>query len=230
MTVFFAKHLPKVGVEQHQTAERRTAVTELNPVKYPVLWMVALVLFCAAIGEGAMANWSVLFLNEDRGLAHSAAAAGYAVFSVTTALIRFLGEHLERWLGDYALLRASGGTAALGILLAVTLPWPATGYLGLALAGAGFALVFPVAIGQAGQLGRDAGTSGEREVGFVSAVAYVGLVTGPPAIGAAANASSLALALGGVGAVVSLVILFAQLAARRAGEMLVPNRDRQVVR
>lgn len=215
----FARAIPKIGAEQDTANEPRTGSGGPAPIRRPVLWMIALVLFCGAIGEGAMANWSVLFMAEQRDLPHSAAAVAYVAFSITTAATRFVGELLERRLGPFVLLGASGGIAATGILIAVVLPWTAAGYLGFGLAGAGFALIFPVAIGQAGRAGEQAGTSGEREVGFVSAIAYVGLVAGPPAIGGIAQATSLAVALSGVAALVALVVLFARLAERRSAPL-----------
>ncbi|MET9801799.1 MFS transporter [Streptomyces sp. NPDC006368] len=218
LVAVFGRRLPKVGAEETgkraEADEGRTAAAP-RPFRQPMLWLIAFTLFCAAIGEGAMANWSVLFLDAERGMSASAAAAGYTVFSLTTVVIRFLGVRLEERLGPYLLLALCGATAAGGLLIAVALPWAAAGYAGLALAGLGFALVFPVAIGQAGEHGRSLGTSGEREVGFVSSVAYVGLVTGPPAIGGLAHATSLSLALGCVSGVVALVVVFSRLADRR---------------
>jgi fucose permease len=214
------RSLPRIGEDRATPAGGRTERNGRMPIRQPVLWLIAMTLFCAGIGEGAMANWSVLFLVEERDLAHSAGAVGYVVFSITTAVTRFLGEPLERRLGPFKLLRCSGAIAAAGILSAVVLPSATAGYLGLALAGAGFALVFPVAIGQAGKAGERMGTSGEREVGFVSAIAYIGVVLGPPAIGGVADLSSLAVALAGVSALVSMVVLFAWLAGRRTASRI----------
>lgn len=233
LTAVFARYLPKVGAEQTKKSSASATEEEAaadaaagnkraapHPARQVMLWLIALALFCGAIGEGAMANWSVLFLDEERGLSASAAAAGYTVFSITTVMIRLLGVRLEENLGPYLLLSLCGGTAAGGLLIAVALPWAAAGYAGLALAGIGFALIFPVAIGQAGKYGQAMGTSGEREVGFATSVAYVGLVSGPPAIGGLAHATSLSVALGIVSAVVALVVVFSRLAARHAARTL----------
>ncbi|MET9427228.1 MFS transporter [Streptomyces sp. NPDC003036] len=224
LVAVFGRHLPTVGAEQKAAgrAGKGGDAAAPRPVRQVMLWLIAFTLFCAAIGEGAMANWSVLFLDTERGMSASAAAAGYTVFSVATVVVRFLGVRLEERLGPYLLLGLCGATAAGGLLIAVALPWAAAGYAGLALAGLGFALVFPVAIGQAGKHGQSLGTSGEREVGFVSSVAYVGLVTGPPAIGALAHATSLSVALGCVGGVVALVVVFSRLAARRDARTSAP--------
>jgi MFS family permease len=80
-------------------------------------------------------------------------------------------------------------------------------YAGFALVGIGLAFCFPVSISLAGAAGRNAdGSGGEREIGFVTTIAYGGFLAGPPAIGAIAQATNLSVALGVVGVIVTAIM------------------------
>ncbi|MDO3703230.1 hypothetical protein Q3W71_16275 [Micromonospora sp. C28SCA-DRY-2] len=94
-------------------------------------------------------------------------------------------------------------------------------YAGHVLAGGGVAFAFPVALDLAGEVGRCSdGTGGEREIGFVTTIAYSGFLIGPPMIGGVAEATDLSFAVGFVGAVAMLIapVVLASAAARRREE------------
>jgi MFS family permease len=100
----------------------------------------------------------------------------------------------------------------------VLAPWVLASYVGFALVGVGLAFSFPVTIGLAGAAGRRAdGSGGEREIGFVTTVAYSGFLAGPPVIGAIAQATDLAVGLGVVGLLITLIVPLVIL-SRRARE------------
>jgi MFS family permease len=182
----------------------------------PVLWLLAAVALCSAVAEGASADWSALFAVRERGLGEAAAALVYAGFSVTMAFTRLVGERAERRWGGERLLAYGAVAAGGGLILAVAVPLAWASYAGFALAGIGLAYAFPVALGLAGSVGRRAdGSGGEREIGFVTAIAYSGFLLGPPMVGGIAQVTNLAFALG-VAGVIALMIAPAALAAARA--------------
>ncbi|EOD65494.1 major facilitator transporter, partial [Amycolatopsis vancoresmycina DSM 44592] len=103
-----------------------------------------------------------------------------------------------------------------GLLAAAAIPVAAAGYLGFALAGAGLAASFPLALSLAGDAGRRGdGTGGEREIGFVTAIAYTGFLGGPPIVGGIAQVAGYDVAFG-FAAFVAALILPAAVAARRS--------------
>jgi MFS family permease len=170
----------------------------------------------SAIAEGANGDWSALFLVRERGVVQSAATIGFACFNVAMAVARLLGERWERRWGSYRLLGGGAALAAVGMFCVVLVPSAFVDYAGFALVGVGLAFSFPVTLGLAGAAGRRAdGTGGEREIGFVTTIAYTGFLAGPPMIGAIAQATSLAFGLG-VAGVLSALILPLALLARRA--------------
>lgn len=177
------------------------------PVRRLALWLLAAVLLCSAIGEGASSDWSALFLVRERGLAPATAATGYAAFSIAMALARLTGERWERRFGPHRLMAGSAVLAAVGFLSAALIPFWFAGYVGFVLAGIGLAYAFPVGLGLAGAAGqRTDGDGGEHEIGFVTTIAYGGFLAGPPIIGWIAQATNLAVALGVVGLVVALIV------------------------
>jgi MFS family permease len=105
-------------------------------------------------------------------------------------------------------------------------------YVGFGLAGAGLAFAFPVALDLAGAVGRRGdGTGGEREIGFVTTIAYSGFLLGPPMIGGVAQLTNLEFAIGFAGAVAVLIApaaLGAATARRREDEETTRERQETV--
>ena len=177
------------------------------PYRRKLLWFLAAIALCSAIAEGACANWLALFLVRDRGLADGLAATGYATFSLAMAISRLSGERLQRRWGGYRLLACGTSLACGGLLVAVLVPVGIAAYAGFALAGLGLAFGFPVTLGLASAAGRRADSSGgERELGFVTTLAYSAFLGGPPVVGGIAQATNLAVAFGAVAVIVALSV------------------------
>jgi len=169
--------------------------------------VLAAIALCAAVAEGACAEWSALFLVGERSLDEAGAAAAYSMFTVAIAVTRLTGERAQRRFGPYRLLAASGVLAASGLFLAASVPSVTAAYAGFAIAGVGLAFCFPLAMDLAGAAGRASdGTGGERELGFVTTVAYAGLLGGPPMIGGVATLTDLTVAIALVGLVALLIV------------------------
>ena len=182
----------------------------------PVLWLLAAVALCSAVAEGASADWSALFAAEYRGMGEATAAIVYGAFSIAMAVTRLFGEWAQHRFGPQRLLVFGALVGGGGLVLAAATPTPAFTFVGFALAGVGLAYMFPVALDLAAAAGRRAdGTGGERELGFVTAIAYSGFLAGPPLIGGIAHLTDLAFALG-VAGVIACAIAPAALAARAA--------------
>ncbi len=144
---------------------------------------------CTAYGEGAMADWGALHLEQDLHAHPGLAAAGYALFALAMTTGRLTGTALLERLGQTRTLVAGGATAAAGMLLGALAPTVWAALLGFAVTGLGLANIFPVAVGRAGALAGPAG------VATASTLGYGGMLLGPPAIGFLADLFSLPLAL-----------------------------------
>lgn len=156
------------------------------------LALVGLVAFCATLSEGAVADWSAVFLHDVRAVSEGQAALGYAAFSAAMVIMRLLGDRIvERW-GPRSVARLSGVVAAIGVIAALLgqgLPIILAGFV---LMGIGYANVAPLAFSRAGA---DPTVPPGSAIASVATFGYGGLLLGPAAIGWIAGATSLSIAL-----------------------------------
>ncbi len=144
------------------------------------------------IAEGAIYDWSVLYLQNELGSPQQQAALAYASFSGAMALTRLSGDWLRARVAPTRLLRASAWVAALAMVCVLTTQQPWVALFGFALVGVGFANVVPLLFSAASRV---PGTRAADGIAAVSAVAYLGFMAGPPLIGMLAEVSSLRTAL-----------------------------------
>lgn len=154
-----------------------------------VVLLFGVIALCTAYGEGALADWSALHLEQDLHAAPGVAAAGYSVFALAMTVGRLTGTAMLERLGQTRTLVLGGATGAAGMLLGSLAPSTWTALAGFAVTGLGLANIFPVAVGRAGEL------AGPGGVAAASTLGYGGMLMGPPAIGFLADWFSLPLAL-----------------------------------
>jgi predicted MFS family arabinose efflux permease len=157
-----------------------------------LLGALCLVVFLA---EGAMLDWSAVFLRSTRGFAISDAGLGFAAFSVAMAIGRLLGDRITTALGPVRVVRYGSILAATGFALAGALPWMSTSVVGFVLVGLGASNIVPVLFSAAGRI---PGTPPGVGIATVTTLGYLGMLAGPAVIGFIARATSLPLALGGI--------------------------------
>ena len=171
--------------------------------------------FCVLLGEGAMADWSAVYLGSTLGTGPGLAAAGYAVFSLMMAAGRLCGDRLAKKMQPARLVRAGATLAAAGLGLSLAVGHPVVALAGFACAGAGFSVVFPNALSAAGR-------SGEMPAGMaiaaVSTAGYFGFLVGPSAIGFVAE-------FAGLGGALYIVVLLSATVALIAGAVGRPSRE-----
>jgi MFS family permease len=166
---------------------------------------LGIISFCVLLGEGAMGDWSAVYLDDTLRTGPGFAAAGYAAFSLSMAFGRLFGDRFTELLGPVALVRACGAIAAVGLGVALAAAQPVVALAGFACAGAGFSVVFPTALSAAG---RTSGPTGPA-LAAVTTAAYTGFLIGPPFIGFLAELTGLGYALYLVVALSTAVIVLA---------------------
>jgi len=148
--------------------------------------------FCIFLSEGAIADWTAVYLRQILHASPGTAAAGYAVFSAAMAIFRLSGDAITNRLGPGWTIRGGGILAAAGLassLVAHSAGWALPGF---ALAGAGFSSIIPLVFAAGGR----ASAAGEGVgVAAVSGLGYLGFLAGPPAIGGIAEMTSLRMGL-----------------------------------
>lgn len=157
------------------------------------LLVLGAISFCAMMGEGAMADWSALFLKDYTGASDALAPAGYAAFSIAMAGGRFMGDRLTARLGGEGVIRWSGVLAAAGLLLALLAPHVMLSLVGFFAVGAGFSIVIPVIFSASG---RTPGIAAGTGLAVTTTLGYTGFLLGPPLIGFLADHMGLRSALG----------------------------------
>jgi MFS family permease len=171
-----------------------------------VLVILTIIGFCMFLSEGAMADWTAVYLKQVLAAGSGLAAAGYAVFSAGMAIFRLLGDAVTRRLGPVLTVRAGALLAAFGLTLALVARTPSWALPGFALTGAGFSVIVPLVFGAGGRVSSIPRGAG---IAMVSGSGYIGFLFGPPLIGLVAQLSSLRAALF---LVVGLSVLAATLA------------------
>lgn len=156
------------------------------------LLLLGIIAFCASLGEGAMADWSAVYLSETLHLSTALAASGYAVFSVAMVATRLSGDWIIRLLAPARALQLAGASATVGALTLVTAARIEVAWFALLLLGAGFALVMPIAFSRAANHPH---ISAGRATAATATLGYGGMLLGPPLIGLLASVISLRLAL-----------------------------------
>ncbi len=188
----------------HADASEEGAPAFARPTR--ALLGLGVISFCVLLGEGAMGDWSAVYLDNTLRTGPGFAAAGYAAFSLAMAFGRLFGDKFTERLGPARLVRSCGALAAVGLGVALAAGQPLIALVGFACAGAGFSIVFPAALSAAG---RTEGMAAGPALAAVSTTGYTGFLVGPPFIGFTAELTGLGGALYLVVALSVLIVLFA---------------------
>ncbi|MEU6853665.1 MFS transporter [Actinacidiphila alni] len=181
--------------------------------------LVGMIAGCSAYGEGALAEWGPLHIQQDLHGGPGIAAAGYAAVACAMMLGRLSGTALIERLGQTRALVLGGLTASAGMLLGALAPSIPLVVAGFALTGLGLANLFPTAIARAGEL------TGPGGVAAASTVGYGGMLLGPPSIGFLTDALGLPTALTTVSVLAAVAAAIAYVLRNGA-----PGGSRQVRR
>ncbi|MFF2652597.1 MFS transporter [Streptomyces sp. NPDC058045] len=184
------RHTPPAPVRPPEPrAPRPTEPARPARATRATVLVFGVIALCTAYGEGALADWGALHLEQDLHAQPGLAAAGYACFTLAMTIGRLCGTTLLERLGRTPLLVGGGLTAAAGMLLGSLAPATWAALLGFGITGLGLANIFPVAVDRAGAL------TGPGGVAAASTLGYSGMVLGPPAMGFMADWFSLPSAL-----------------------------------
>jgi predicted MFS family arabinose efflux permease len=183
-----------VLAQQRALLPGRDGKAERHRFKRPsgLVALLGLLSFLAAMAEGAMMDWSAVFLRFSRGFEESSAGIGFAAFSGTMALGRLTGDWVVARVGAALTIRIGSLLATCGLLLVTGSDVPAVMLFGFALTGAGLANIMPQLFGTAGKL---PGFSPGVAISAVATLAYAGILAGPPLIGPLASLTGLPTAL-----------------------------------
>ncbi|MCT9090934.1 MFS transporter [Streptomyces sp. ASQP_92] len=165
------------------------------------IWM-GLAMAFGTVTEGAMNDWSALYLKDVAGAAAHLAPLGIAVVSVMMVLARLFADGWRTKWGDDRIVRVGSALAGAGLTLALLVGGVVPALIGFACVGLGIAAVTPCVYVAAARQGSDA-------LALVAAMGTTGLLAGPAVIGFIADGTGLAWGMGAVAASALLVSLCA---------------------
>jgi len=156
-----------------------------------VVVVIGGVCFISFLAEGAMLDWSAVFMHEVRQVHISRAGWGFVAFNLAMTVARLAGDRTIAGLGRTRTLLAGGLVASGGLVLATLAPGFAPMLAGYALVGMGCANIVPAMFTLAGRQTR---MPESMAIPAVATMGYTGVLLGPALIGFVAHGSSLTIA------------------------------------
>jgi MFS family permease len=155
----------------------------LDAWREPRTLLIGLVLLAASLSEGSAGTWLALAVVDGFTAREAVGAVAYGTFVASMTAVRLGGTGLiDRW-GRVAVLRASGATALVGLLLFGLAPSLAAAWCGIALWGCGAALANPIAISAAA----DEPVRAAPRVAVATSFSTVAMLAAPPLLGLLAD-------------------------------------------
>ena len=149
---------------------------------------VATITFFASLSEGAVADWSAIFLKSVASFNDGNAALGFTVFSVCMFSMRLLGDRISFILGPATAARYSGLVALTGSIILLVSDSFLLLLLGFGLIGLGIAVIIPLAFSRAGN---DETISQGTAIASIATLGYGGMLLGPLFLGLIAEITSI---------------------------------------
>lgn len=159
---------------------------------HPQILLLGLMCFTVFISEGAMLDWSAIFLKESKKVSPEFSGIGFGVFSCTMALMRFFGDALIERFDSMKIVVIGCIIAALGLIISVYIEALYGVLLGFILLGIGVANVIPIFFSEAS---KTKGISTTAGLAAVTTMGYAGQLVGPASLGYVSHVFSIDYAL-----------------------------------
>ncbi|CAN7475999.1 MFS transporter [Rhizobium rhizogenes] len=150
----------------------------------PLPWLLGLMALFSMMPEGAVLDWSALYLSQEKAASVTLSGFGFAAFSLTMAAMRFAGDFVRDQLGAVKTLRVCTVFAIVGMVIAALAPNAELAIVGFALCGIGISNMVPIAFSAAGNI---PGLQPGIGISVVTTLGYSGMLVAPSAIGFAAE-------------------------------------------
>nr|WP_315028684.1 MFS transporter [uncultured Chryseobacterium sp.] len=153
--------------------------------------LLGLMCFIVFLSEGAMLDWSAIFLRDNKNIGSEFSGIGYASFSVAMAVMRLTGDAIVSKLSGKTVVIGGSILASLGIFIVTFSPWLSLSLTGFILLGIGAANIVPVFFSEGGKI---PGLSPTVTIPVITTMGYAGQLVGPALLGFIAHHFSLTIA------------------------------------
>ena len=158
---------------------------------------IGMVAFVYFLVEGAVMDWSGVFLTSVKQFDMSMAGVGFTVFSAAMLIMRLAGDWTVNRLGAPVVTIGGGLLACAGFVLLMWAPAAWLLYAGFFIIGIGSANIVPVFYSL---MGRQKVMPLNQAVSAASTMGYLGILMGPALIGFVADSTNLYVSFGMLGA------------------------------
>ncbi|KQC29721.1 MFS transporter [Flagellimonas eckloniae] len=151
------------------------------------LFLLGIVGFVSMGSEGAIIDWSGLYLKEITMAPEVLIGSGFLAFSTTMTLGRFLGDGISAKIGSVKIVALGSLIAVVGYILVLS-GNTILAIAGFALNGLGFSVMVPELFRIGGNV---KGVDSSQGVAFIAGSGYTGFLLGPVILGFLAESATL---------------------------------------
>ena len=173
-------------VKHVKTKEEIASSKKNKPERF--LFLLGIVAFCGMAAEGAMSDWSGVYLQDVVGTSQRLAPLGLTTYMITMASGRFVVDKASARFGKKRIVQAGGCLIFLGLFLAVAFPNLIITIIAFMIIGFGTCSIVPTIYSIAGQKTK---ISTGMALTIVSSISFIGFLLGPPVIGYISNLTNL---------------------------------------
>ncbi len=186
----------KVIIPIRSKAEPKQKSETSNLKRNAVLLWLAFIAMSVMITEGAIADWSGLYMQDVVKANKNWLGLAYAAFSLSMTAGRFIGDYFSRRFGPLQIIIAGFVLGLIGFLLVFSQHF-AIVIIGFFVIGTGFSVIIPEIYRVSANL---EGINSAYGIAFMASAGYVGFLVGPVILGILAESFGLS---------VSFMVLFA---------------------
>lgn len=173
------------------------------------LVVIGIIAFCCMMGEGAMADWSVKYMEAIALASKTLAPIGLSAVATAATIGRIFGDRIRAMLGDTNLIIVGGILSTAGLTISLAYPEPYVVIIGFFIVGLGMSTIVPIAYSIAGNT---KGIPSGVGLAMVTTVGYSGFLFGPPIIGFISDLHNLRV---GLSVILVLFIIMTALGIRQ---------------
>ncbi|MEX0315316.1 MAG: MFS transporter [Allomuricauda sp.] len=151
------------------------------------LFLLGVIAFVTMGSEGAIVDWSGLYLKEITLAPETMIGSGFLAFSIAMTLGRFLGDGISAKIGSVNIVVLGSIIAILGYVMVLS-KFTLLAIIGFALSGLGFSVIIPELFRIGGNV---QGVDSAKGVSFIAGTGYLGFLMGPVILGFVAEEFTL---------------------------------------
>ena len=206
INLFFKKHYYHI----------KAAPIEKEPFSFKLfkpLLILGIIGFVSMGSEGAIIDWSGLYLKEITLAPELLIGTGFLAFSTTMTLGRFFGDLISEKIGSFKIVSLGAIIAMIGYVFVLS-GNTVLAIVGFALNGLGFSVMVPelFRIG-----GNTKGVESSQGVAFIAGMGYFGFLSGPVILGFVAEEFTLSISFWGLlGCAILVLVTSLVLSAKKS--------------